>query len=452
MAEVCVLGLGYVGLPTASLLASAGFQVLGVDIDPEVVAALNEGRTKLRESGLATVVSAAFQSRNLVAATAPEPSHTFILCVPTPLDSRKGADLGAVRAAAQAIAPHLRPGNLVVLESTSPVGTTRGLVADILREGGLEPGRDFNLCYCPERVLPGNTFAELVNNDRVIGGFTPRCAEAARAIYQRFCQGKITLTDDLTAELTKLMENTYRDVNVALANSFARIAEDSGIDVWRAIELANLHPRVGILRPGPGVGGHCIPVDPWFLIEQFPQHGALLRAAREVNDGQGLRILDRLLAAGAVPPGSKLAILGAAYKADIDDPRESPAFLIAARARDAGIRVAIHDPHVAPGRHHGFQVSADLADTLAGAAAAVLVTEHRDYRCLSSKLFLENMQGRVIADCRNALNHTSLRLAGFRVVTTGVGEAETEVDAPRREMPLRSNRPEGEAIAGPSLS
>ncbi|HLX61642.1 MAG TPA: nucleotide sugar dehydrogenase [Planctomycetota bacterium] len=422
MAEICVLGLGYVGLPTASLLANAGFQVLGVDVDADIVERLNSGKTRMEEAGLGTLVSAAVRSGNLVAAGRPEVSDTFIICVPTPIGSDKKVDLSAVRNAARSIAACVRKGCLVILESTSPVGTTRNVVGSILKESELEPGQDFDLCYCPERVLPGNTVAELVNNDRIVGGVTPESARRAEALYARFCQGKISLTDDLTAELCKLMENTYRDVNVALANVFARIAEDAGVDAWQAIELANLHPRVKILKPGPGVGGHCIPVDPWFLSEAFPQHAGLLKCAREVNDSQARRLLERMMATGKLRAGGKLAILGAAYKADIDDPRESPAGLLAAAARKYGIETAVHDPIVKAGAYHGLMVSNDLSACLKEADAAALLTEHKQYRSLSSKIFAEAMRGRLIADARNWLNHATLRAAGFEVVVLGCGK------------------------------
>ncbi len=425
MAEICVLGLGYVGLPTASLLATSGFQVLGVDINREVVASLNAGKTVLKEVGLDAVVRQAVASGNLTASTAPEPSDTFVICVPTPTTPEHGVDLEAVKSVAKAIAPVLRRGNLVILESTSPIGTTRDVVGKILARTGMRPGADFDLCYCPERVLPGNTIHELVNNSRVVGGCTPQAALRAKAMYERFCRGSIAIADDLTAELCKLMENTYRDVNIAVANVFARIAEESGVDIWQAISLANLHPRVNILSPGPGVGGHCIPVDPWFLIEQHPQLTGLLRAAREVNDTQGPRMLARLVGTSMIPRGGKLAILGAAYKAEIDDPRESPAYLLAAAAIGAGLEVAIHDPLVEPGTYHGHDVSNDLGATLDGADAAVLVTEHSAYRTLSSRFFSRHMRGRLIGDCRNWLNHQALRLAGFTVVRLGAGEVAT---------------------------
>ncbi len=283
--------------------------------------------------------------------------------------------------------------------------------------------------------MPGNTTHELINNHRLIGGITPQSATHAQQIYERFAQGKIILTDDRTAEMCKLMENTYRDVNIALANVFARIAEDVGVNVWEAIEFANLHPRVHVLRPGPGVGGHCIPVDPWYLVEAFPEHTSLLRQARLINDTQAQRMLDQLWATGALAPGKKLAILGAAYKPDIDDPRESPAALLASAARARGLEVGVHDPLVKAGNHHGLTVTNDLPGCLRGAAAAALLCEHRAYRVLSAKFFEEHLAGKVIADARNWLNHASLRRAGFQVVLLGVAKDDGQhIDTPVKSL------------------
>lgn len=422
MADICVLGLGYVGLPTASLLADSGFHVTGVDIDPKVVEALDDGRTCLKEEGLSRLIRSVVKSKRLVAAAVPCPAQVYIICVPTPTLADHRVDLHAVESATRSILPHLRRGNLVILESTSPVGTTRNLVGGILAESGLQPGVDFDLCYCPERVLPGNTIKELVHNCRVIGGITPHSAQVAHKLYQNFCRGTLTLTDDKTAELCKLMENTYRDVNIALSNVFANICESEGLNAWEAIRHANLHPRVNILNPGPGVGGHCIPVDPWFLIQQYPQHTSLLRTARLVNDSQGVHMLDRLTATGKLNAGDKLTILGAAYKADVDDPRESPAFTVAEAARARGMKVDIHDPLVTPGTYHGFNVSNDLNTALAHAAAAILITDHASYRALPADVFADTMTGRLIGDTRAALNHPALIDAGFMLFITGVGD------------------------------
>jgi UDP-N-acetyl-D-mannosaminuronic acid dehydrogenase len=427
MVDICVLGLGYVGLPTASLLADAGYHVLGVDIDDQLVAMLEDGKTRLKEAALATLVAKVVKGGNLVPAKKPDLAHAFIICVPTTVTASKAADLKAVEQAASDIVPLLRYGNLVILESTSPVGTTRDLVGRVLRESGLEPGGDFDLCYCPERALIGNTRDEISDNHRVIGGVTPRSAVRAQRLYERISRGQITLTDDRTAELCKLMENTYRDVNIAMANVFARIAEDAAIDVWEAIEHANLHSRVHIHKPGPGVGGHCIPVDPWYLAEGFPHHTELLRQSRLINDTQSARLLELLWATGKLKKGDTLAVLGAAYKKDMDDPRGSPAALFATAARNLGLDVSVHDPLVKAGDYQGLVVSNDLPECLHDASAAVLLCEHSVYRSLSAEFFWKHLGGRLIADGRNCLNHTLLRQAGFDVIRLG---------APRVKAPV----------------
>ena len=421
MAEVCVFGLGYVGLPTASLLANAGVRVLGVDVNEKLVESIRTGHARQGEVGLATLVKAALQSGYLEVRTAPAPSDIFVICVPTPIRAGDSVDLEAVKAVSRTIAPMLREGTLVILESTCPVGTTRTVVRPILEESGMRAGEDFDLCYCPERVLPGKTVGELLNNDRIVGGYTQPAAERARRLYERFCQGAILLTDDRTAEMVKLIENTYRDVNIAYANVLARIAEEAGVDIWKAIAMANHHPRVEIHKPGPGVGGHCIPIDPWFLAQGYPKHSALLRAAREVNDTQPDRLMDRILATGRISSGKKIAILGVAYKGDIDDARGSPALRFAALAKGAGIRVVLHDPYVEANSLDGFPVTRDLRECLQDADAAVLVTEHRAYRDLSPEDFSGPMSGQLIADARDWLDRASFTRAGFEMIVLGVG-------------------------------
>ncbi len=285
MKTVCVLGLGYIGLPTASMFATHGLRVIGVDIDSHIVQVLNGGGIHIEEVGLRALVHEAIASGNLLVKCAPEPADVFIVAVPTPIYPDKTADMRAVIAATESLVPYLRPGNLVVLESTSPPCTTVDLVKPILERSGLRAGRDFMLAYSPERVLPGQILKEMVENARVIGGIDRASAEAGRDLYAAFVKGEIILTDTTTAEMVKLMENTFRDVNIALANEFALIAEKRGVNVWEAIDIANRHPRVKILRPGPGVGGHCIAVDPWFLVEAAPEQARLIRQARLVNDG-----------------------------------------------------------------------------------------------------------------------------------------------------------------------
>ena len=266
---LCVLGLGYIGLPTASTFATHGLRVIGVDVDRHVVDALRNSEVHIYEPGLRTLVQAAIHSGNLVVSEVPETADAFVIAVPTPLSEGddKQADLSYVIAASEMIVPHLRQGNLVVLESTSPPRTTLDVVAPILERSGLEAGSDFHLAYTPERVLPGQILRELIENARVIGGIDRTSAEAGRDLYAIFVRGEILLTDATTAEMVKLMENTYRDINIAVANEFAHVADRLGVDIWEAIELANRHPRIDILRPGPGVGGHCISIDPWFLVQ-----------------------------------------------------------------------------------------------------------------------------------------------------------------------------------------
>ncbi|MGZ9222368.1 MAG: nucleotide sugar dehydrogenase, partial [Anaerolineales bacterium] len=275
--KICVLGLGYIGLPTASTFATHGRRVIGVDINQHVVETLQSGNIHIHEPGLRTVVETALHSGNLTVSHQPEEADAFLIAVPTPFyEDKQGeyegrkyrlADPRAVTSATEAIIPYLRKGNLVILESTSPPRTTVDLVKPILEKSGLSAGTDFYLCYSPERVLPGQILRELIENARVVGGITPESAEAGCALYATFVKGEIIATDATTAEMVKLMENTTRDVNIAIANEFARLAEKFGVDVWEAISLANRHPRINILNPGPGVGGHCISVDPWFLVE-----------------------------------------------------------------------------------------------------------------------------------------------------------------------------------------
>jgi len=350
--KICVLGLGYIGLPTASTFATHGIRVIGVDVNPEVISTLQNGEIHIYEPGLRTLVQAGLRSGNMVICDAPSTADAFVIAVPTPFKRNKRADLGYVINAAESIVPHLRPGNLVVLESTSPPNTTIGIVAPILERSGLRAGADpgeggFYLAYSPERVLPGQILRELIENARVIGGVSHASAEAGRDLYAIFVRGEIVLTDATTAEMVKLMENTHRDVNIAIANEFSRLADRFGVDVWEAISLANRHPRIKILNPGPGVGGHCISVDPWFLVEAAPDLTSLILAARKVNDAQPHFVLDVIrkalrytsaanqdMASGAVLPsgglsGRRVAVLGLAYKPDVDDLRESPAIEVA---------------------------------------------------------------------------------------------------------------------------
>lgn len=411
------MGLGYIGLPTASMFAAAGLEVLGVDTKPEVVATLKAGGLHLDEPGLRTLVEAAVRSGRLQVSLEPGPADAFILAVPTPVTAEHGADMSMVLASADAIAPHLRPGNLVILESTSPPGTTRDVLGPRLQKAsGLKPGVDFHLGHCPERVLPGRILVELAENHRVVGGLTPACAEAAEALYARIAHGGIHRTDATTAELVKLMENTYRDVNIALANELSRLGERLAVDAWEVVRLANLHPRVQLHQPGPGVGGHCISVDPWFLVEAAPDLTRLIRTAREVNDAQPMHVVRQALAMLEGVASPKVALLGVAYKGDVDDARESPAEGIVHGLLEAGVQVACQDPQVRRWGHELVPMEAALAQ----ADLLLLVAPHKAYRQLKPREVALAMRSPRLLDTRSHLDAKLWREAGFQVRRLGV--------------------------------
>ncbi len=419
MQHVCVIGLGYIGLPTASILTSNGFVVTGVDIDQSVVDTVNSGEIHIEEPGLRTLVNAAIASGNLRAGTEPVPADIFFIAVPTPLTEDKRADIGYVKDAAERITPYLEPGNLVILESTSPPGTCCDVLKPILEKSGLVVGKDIGLAHCPERVLPGKILKELIANDRVIGGFDPDSAKRAAEVYSRFVEGRIFLTSATTAETVKVIENTFRDVNIALANETALICEKLGIDAAEVARLANRHPRVNMHAPGPGVGGHCISVDPWFLVELFPDATELIGTARRRNDsmpGHCVRTIMSLLQWVDAP---KVAALGLAFKGNVDDIRESPALEVVDQLRAEGVEVAAHDPHVktAPIDLFGLDECLDNADCV------VLLTDHAEYKLVDPVHAARLVRNAFLFDTRNALDHGAWREAGFEVRVLGSGSS-----------------------------
>ncbi len=418
---ICVFGLGYIGLPTASTFATHGLHVTGVDVNSRVVHTLRNGGLHIHEPGLRTLVQAALGSGNLVISEQAQPADAFIIAVPTPFYGDKRADMRAVIAAAEAIVLHLRPGNLVVLESTSPPRTTVDVVAPILARSGLNPGLDFYLAYSPERVLPGQILRELIENARVIGGLTHASAEAGRDLYAVFVRGEIILTDATTAEMVKLMENTYRDVNIAVANEFARLADRLGVDVWEAIGLANRHPRVNILRPGPGVGGHCISVDPWFLVEAASDLTPLIRAAREVNDGQPQFVVELVRRVAGQLNGCRIAALGLAYKPDVDDLRESPAIEIVRLLGEAGARVLAYEPYKPDANIPGITCVTSLQEALQDADLALLLVGHTALKDVQPAQAATLMHGRLVVDVVNAWHSEAWAKAGFQLHRLGVG-------------------------------
>jgi len=419
--NLCVLGLGYIGLPTASTFATHGMHVVGVDVNPRVVETLQNGGLHIHEPGLRTLVQAALKSGNLSISTEPEEAEAFIIAVPTPFKEGKRADLSYVISASEAIAPYLREGNLVVLESTSPPRTTMDVVAPILERSGLKAGDDFHLAYSPERVLPGQILRELIDNARVIGGIDRASSEAGRDLYATFVRGEIICTTATTAEMVKLMENTYRDVNIAIANEFSRLAARFGVDVWEAIELANRHPRVDILRPGPGVGGHCISVDPWFLVEAAPDLTPLIATSRQVNDDQPQVVVDLLQEALGGLDGKRIAVLGLAYKPDVDDLRESPAVEIACRLAERGAEVIAYEPYKLDAEFPGISMAQSLDAALGGADGLALLVAHTPLRNLAPEEVAAKTKARIAVDAVNGWDPVAWEQAGFRLTRLGVG-------------------------------
>ena len=411
--SVCVVGLGYVGLPTASMLATRGFDVYGLDTNERVVRELSAGRTHISERDLDTLVQAAVQSGKLRCGTTAEPADVFVVAVPTPVQEDRTADLTSVGSAATSIARVLKKGDLVILESTVPPGTTCGPLRELLERSGLRAGPDFLLAHCPERVLPGNLMVELVTNDRIIGGVDAASAQAASELYRSFVTGELITTDATTAELVKLMENTHRDVNIALANEFALVAERLGIDVWEAIRLASRHPRVQFLRPGPGVGGHCIAVDPWFVVQTAPEVTRLIALAREVNDGMPAHVVDLVREAVGRLDAATVVTLGRTYKADVADLRESPALHVVDALRRAGCDVREHDAML--------DREVPVAELARDADAIVLLVDHSAYRTLDPRALGRVMRGRVVVDTRGTLPRERWAEAGFRTVVLGSG-------------------------------
>ena len=351
--RIAVIGLGYVGMPTALLFARNGFQVCGVDIDPGTVALVTEDRIATRYEELAEWTQSLASDGTtasdgaLQAMLVPPPCDAFLITVPTPVQTETHrCDLTAVRAATEAVASVLAPGNLVILESTVPPGTTGKVVRSILEKTGLKAGQDFDLCFCPERVLPGNTIHELIHNHRVIGGINEASAVAGKHLFEAVVEGDILLTDDRTAEFCKLAENTYRDVNIALANELSIIGDELGVNLPEALPLINRHPRVNMLSPGIGVGGHCIAVDPWFFVEVSPWKTELIRTAREVNDRMPGYCVRQIMVdiQQLEQPSPRICLAGLTYKPDVADPRESPALRIAEQLEANGVDVIRYDP------------------------------------------------------------------------------------------------------------
>ncbi len=380
--SVCVVGLGYIGLPTSALLAANGFEVIGVDLNATAVDTINQGRVHIVEPDLDAFVRSAVSAGKLKAFTKPQKADIYMICVPTPFHEGEGTptpNIDYVLAATRSVAPLIESGNLLILESTSPVGTTAQM-AEVLQQAGVDI-TDVSIAYCPERVLPGKIMKELLENDRVVGGLTPDASEIVGAFYRTFVRGEVLLTDAATAEMCKLAENSYRDVNIAFANELSLICDRSGIDVWRLIRLANRHPRVNIMQPGAGVGGHCIAVDPWFIVASDPANARLIRMAREINDDKTEWVIEKICETAhslSTPEARpiRIACLGLAFKPDIDDLRESPALHVATALKAKGFEVLAVEPNIEI--HDLFELST-LDYALANADIAVVLVKHKEF-------------------------------------------------------------------------
>lgn len=401
MKKVSVIGMGYIGLPTATLIANNGFHVYGMDPVADVVNTINQGKIHIVEPGLENFVRKAVVDGNLIADTKPHEADVFILAVPTPFKGDKEPDLSYVESAAREIAPYLRDENLVVLESTSPVGTTEKIRQWVMEENKSLEGKKLYFAHCPERVLPGRIVQELSQNDRIIGGIDEKSTEKTVEFYQHFVKGALLKTDARTAELSKLTENSFRDVNIAFANELSIICEKLGINVWELIRLANRHPRVNILQPGPGVGGHCIAVDPWFIVDCAPAEVRLIRTARQVNDNKPHYVMSKVYEAMKNIANPAIACLGLAFKADIDDLRESPSLQITYDLANTGkAQIIAVEPNIKAlppklqsinnVKFMGYMEAIEEADIV------LLLVDHKEFKALDKKV----LNGKIVIDTR----------------------------------------------------
>lgn len=426
--NVVVLGLGYIGLPTAAMLANAGHSVAGVDVDERLLRDIRSGCGHIAEIDVRALAVASLSRGALtVTSSAPYGADAYIICVPTPTREHK-PDLRYVEQACATVAARVKDGALIILESTVPPGTVENVVLNALETAG-KPADRVYVAHCPERVIPGQTLNELQHNARVIGGRRTIDAEYALDLYASFCQGELCVTDCRTAELVKVVENTFRDVNLAFANELALVAEALNVDAWEVIRLANKHPRVNVLSPGPGVGGHCIPVDPHFLSAANPFITELIQTARRVNERMPhvvVRMLDETLGMSRIR--ANVSLLGAAYKADIDDTRESPTSALLPLLQERGYHVRVYDPLA---RNFAHPLSPSIDEAVLDCDAVVLVTNHRIFCDIDPAMIAPLMRRKNLVDTRNVLDHGAWAAAGFSVRTLGIAPPVTVVPAVR---------------------
>ncbi|ANU18016.1 UDP-N-acetyl-D-mannosamine dehydrogenase [Planococcus maritimus] len=420
MEKICVVGLGYIGLPTAVMFANHGYEVHGVDVNQKAVDMLSDGQIHIEEPFLQDYLNKALEKGTFSVSTKPAEADMFIIAVPSPIAEDKTANMDYIRAATESIVPYLKKGDLVVLESTVPPRTVLDVMMPILVKSNLEIGTELFVSHSPERVIPGKVFEELVKNDRIIGGINEESSKRTQVYYESFVKGEFILTDATTAEMVKVMENTYRDVNIAFANEIAKISDNVGVDAWEAIRLANHHPRVNIHLPGPGVGGHCIAVDPWFLVEKEQELSKIIHLSRTTNDGMPQYTADKIDDILKDVADAKVAVFGLAFKGNIDDIRESPSMEVLEHLKAKNLRIASFDPHVKENKAPFQTQSYDEA--VEGADLIVILTDHKAFKEYDPKTMGGTMRHQAIFDTKNAISRETYEQAGFTVYRLGDGK------------------------------
>lgn len=422
MKKICVVGLGYIGLPTAVMFANHGYQVLGVDVSERAINLLSKGQVHIEEPGLQEYLTTALVEGTFTVSTTPEEADMFIVAVPSPITAEKTADMKYIEAATASIVPYLKKGDLVVLESTVPPRTVMDVMMPILAKANLEFGSELFVSHSPERVIPGKVFEELVNNSRIIGGINEESAERTKEFYLSFVKGQFHMTDVTTAEMVKVIENTFRDVNIAFANEIAKMSENLGVNAWEAISLANHHPRVNIHYPGPGVGGHCIAVDPWFLVEKQSELAKIIHLSRLTNDGMPNFTVDKTLEIlkSHQIDNPRVSVFGLTFKSNIDDVRESPSMEIVEKLSHKSLDLVSFDPHVkenmVPSQTQSYTEAISQADLL------VILTDHTYFKEINPREIVELMKRPIVLDTKNVINRQEWEAAGFTVYKLGDGK------------------------------
>ncbi len=397
--KICIIGQGYIGLPTAALFTKNHAEVVGVDVNTKVVETLNQGKIHIEEPGIEEIIKKAVEKKVYYASTTPVKADAFIITVPTPyIAENYTCDLSYVINACESILPYLENGNTVIVESTIAPMSMDDYVKPIFEKAGFTIGKDLYLAHCPERVLPGKIMYELVHNDRIVGGITPECSIKASEVYGQFVEGELIKTEAKTAELSKCMENTFRDVNIALANELTKVCSEIGVNALDVIEMANKHPRVNLHSPGPGVGGHCLAIDPYFIYSKAPEHAKIIKLARDTNNSMPEFVCENVK---KITPNGKIAILGVAYKGNTGDDRESPAYEIIAKLKEDNYEIAIWDPHVAN------EEFVDLNQATKDASLILILCDHNEFKNLDYDLIKQNMVSPTIFDTKNIIKEIS---------------------------------------------